>query len=311
MIPSDVGVPALESLQGMGVNCRDDLSGHAPRNKIGVIEKAYAGDTGEDGATPVHVEGYLYASDFPDVIEELRAEQEELGFSYECKAQLENVVGASPPTARATFVLFTGATILYKNKAAYTKTSLAAESEGTMDKEQLKAMMEEMGLNIASLEDMVKFFSEFKEAITAAGGYASLSVYLSAAAENEQTMKAQAETIKSLTEKVASLETALTDAQTKLNAAAETEYVAKSDYDALKAQADELQATVTSLKGEAEAKQAYARKSAPTSLMAKYVPGEVDDLKAAMEVIDNAEGLDTNAKIALKMQLSEKFGKAK
>lgn len=340
LIPSDVGVKRLDTLQGMAVNVRNDLSGHAAKHKIGVIEKAYAGDPDDDGAVPVYVEGYLYAKDFPDEVDDLRANKDELGFSYETTdTQVVDLDGAPKPTFKVVDCVFTGATILYKNKAAYTRTSLAAEGEG-MDKEQFKALLAEAmsdmmkepnepnepgesgeggeDSSIATLVDMIKFFEEFKEAITSAGGYTSLSVYLNAAADNDKTIKAQAAKIDELTTRVSdlttnlnasgeganltaeaaeSLQTKVNDIETKLTAAAEN-----------LAKVEVLAPFAETLKAEAEAKQAYARKSKPMSLLAKAGFEENDelDLKAACKAIDEMESLTSVQKMALKMELSKK-----
>jgi hypothetical protein len=113
-IPADVGLKALDTLVGMGVNVKASLDGHNPKKKIGVIDSVSAGDPDETGAIPVNVEGHLFASDFPDEVEELVDEKDDLGFSYEAKAKLEAMDGADRPTLKATDIVWTGAAILYK-----------------------------------------------------------------------------------------------------------------------------------------------------------------------------------------------------
>lgn len=300
-IPVDVGEQALPTLIGMGVNVRSsDFSGHDPTLKIGVIEKAYLGEALDDGAVPVHVEGYLYAYDFPDIVVDLVENKDDLGFSYETTDTYASDEGGKLVVSS---LVFTGAAILYKNKAAYTNTSLAAETEETMDNEQLKEALKAMGvdvaemakLNMSDLMNALAAWEAFKDQFEGDGKYASLSIYLSAAAEKDAK-------IEELTNKVAALEAALTE---KLTAAGDA--VAKSDYDALKAQVDEMKAKFdeheTALKAEAQAKEAYARKSvaAPTTLLAKYEINETDDLKAKFEKIDASE-TDPVKRLAAKME---------
>jgi hypothetical protein len=310
VIPSDVGVPALASLEGMAVNVRTDLSGHAPTNKVGVIEKAYVGEPLDNGAVPVYVEGYLFAKDFPDVVSDLQAAKDELGFSYECDASVVESDWNGKKALVASSVVFSGATILYKNKAAYTKTSFAAEGDN-MNEEQLNAMLEAMGLNVNSLSSALAAWEAFKKEFEGDGKYASLSIYLNAAAEKDAK-------IDELSTKVAALEASLTEAQTKLNASTEVPegFVKVEDYEVLKTKVDEMFAKVepalTALKAEADAKDAFARKSvaAPRTLMAKYAVEEGDDLKALMASIDARTDIDSVAKIALKMEAQAKFNGA-
>jgi len=295
-IPSSVGVPALETLVGMGVNVRSDLSGHNPRFKIGVIEKAYAGDALEDGSIPVHVEGYLYAKDFADEVDDLKAEKDDLGFSYEASAVLKDVEGASPATAQTTSLVFTGATILYKKKAAYTKTSLAAEGDEQVNEEELKKALEAMGLG--NLEDYVAMFKDIKKAMEEKGVYASMSMYLSAAAEARQAVDTLTTQLADVTEKLDASNAKVAELETSLNAA--NERIAK---------VEPLAAHADSLKAEAEAKAEYARRSVafPASLMAKFDHKEGSDLQAELAEVSRRADLDAAQKIALKMEIEERY----
>src|SRR5712692_2405294 len=55
-----VAAKRLKSLIGMGVNYEDDLEGHAPRHKVGVITDArIKGDK-------VQVRGHIWKKDFPE-----------------------------------------------------------------------------------------------------------------------------------------------------------------------------------------------------------------------------------------------------
>lgn len=305
IIPSSIGEPALESLVGMAVNVRSDLSGHSPTTKIGIFEKAYTGEPLGTSAVPVYVEGYLYAADFPDLVEELREQQDDLGFSYETKHTLvAERLDASEPTWEVTALgHFTGAAILYKSKAAYTKTSLAAEEE-TMDHEQLKQALQAMGIDVSALGSVLSEWMAFKDALSAAGGYASLSVYLNAAAE-EKTK------VEELTAKVDELTTALAASEEKVAA-----------LEALQASVDEVKSTVEkvaplvdhvdTLTAEATAKAEWSRKSVqfPMTLMAQHKIEDKTDLQAELEQVDKRTDLSIEDRFALKTEIREKYRKA-
>lgn len=131
MIPKAVAEQALASLLGMAVDFRPDLKGHDNQNKIGVITDAHI----EGNA--IKIAGFAYQKDFPNACASLRAQQEKLGFSYECDAAVED------PKADiwvATYVIFTGAAVLKKDLAAYTTTSLAAQAQEvlSMDPKELQ-----------------------------------------------------------------------------------------------------------------------------------------------------------------------------
>lgn len=131
---------ALPTLLGMPVDLATDLAGHDVKRKIGTITAA----TIEGDA--IHIEGFLYAADFPDEVARVRSERSLLGFSYEMRnIYVKDTTAAS---WEITDCVFTGAAILYKDKAAYSTTSLAAQAEeNTMDKEimeMLKAQSELM-----------------------------------------------------------------------------------------------------------------------------------------------------------------------
>lgn len=291
----------------MAVNVRSDLSGHAPTTKVGVIEKAYVLDPLEDGAVPVKVEGYLYAYDFADLVEDLQDEQDDLGFSYETtKTLVAERADLPDPTWEVTSLVFTGAAILYKKKAAYQSTSLAAE-EDSMDNEKLKEALEAMGVDVSALGSVLGEWKTFKEALAAAGGYASLSVYLSAAAE-------EAKKVEELTAKVGELETALAAANEKLAKYEELEASVnevKTKVDEAVAKVDETVAAVEplvphaeTLKAEAQAREAWDRRSAmfPTTLAAKYAHTEEDDLAAEIAKIDARTDLTVQQSAALKAE---------
>ena len=142
LIPKDVADKALASLLGMGVDYEPTLSGHDPHKKIGIMTTAtIVGDA-------VQIEGFLYGADFPLVVKEIQDKKAELGFSYEAQVAV-NDWKADP--IEVTECIFTGAAILYKNKAAYTSTTLSAAADITMEIDQMD--MQEL---MAAIEAAVK-----------------------------------------------------------------------------------------------------------------------------------------------------------
>lgn len=123
MLTMEAARQALDSLLGMGVNYNPE--GHNPQEKIGVIMGS------EIVGNEIHVNGFIYAADFPEVAIELKANKDKLGFSFEARDLMTTDVNADPvPICEC---IFTGAAILLKEKAAYKTTSLsakAAEQEG-------------------------------------------------------------------------------------------------------------------------------------------------------------------------------------
>jgi len=133
ILPRDVAEKALPTLLGMAVNLQSDLEGHNQKVKIGLIEKAEIIDDA------INIEGFLYASDFPDEVKRIQSEKDRLGFSWEIQCQFVEDKKAAVYTITACY--FTGAAILYKDKAAYLTTSLAAQAEeNNMDKEILELL---------------------------------------------------------------------------------------------------------------------------------------------------------------------------
>jgi hypothetical protein len=132
-LPKDVAEKALESLLGMAVDFSDDLSAHNVTQKIGVITGAEI--VGEE----VRIEGFFYAADFPQVCTKIQDEKEDLGFSYEVRAQTRPM----GDLLQIVSCVFTGAAVLYKDKAAYQSTSLAAQAEQgiDMDPKELQEML--------------------------------------------------------------------------------------------------------------------------------------------------------------------------
>jgi hypothetical protein len=113
---------ALPSLLGMALDWTAALDRHDCRHKVGIITGA------EIVGRTVEVRGYVFAKDFPEVIESMRAGERggpALGMSYE-------VTGVRVSDTRSAVwmlmeVTFTGAAILRQDKAAYARTWIEVE----------------------------------------------------------------------------------------------------------------------------------------------------------------------------------------
>src|SRR5579863_2292168 len=125
MLTREATEAALPSLLGMALDYAPALAAHDVRRKIGIITDAEivpmpqsrtSGKTGQ-----ISVAGYVFAHDFPDVVDAIRAQADgSLGMSYE-------IANASVPRQDAsiwavTSFTFTGAAVLCRNKAAYPQT---------------------------------------------------------------------------------------------------------------------------------------------------------------------------------------------
>jgi hypothetical protein len=142
---------ALPSLLGMALDYAPALDAHDARRKIGIITQAdivpmpqsktsrlpgvpsgapplspVSGDRvgNQSPVGQIAVSGYLFAHDFPDVVDEIRAQANSaLGMSYE-------IADATVPNQEAaiwtvTGFTFTGAAVLRRDKAAYPQTWIA------------------------------------------------------------------------------------------------------------------------------------------------------------------------------------------
>jgi len=115
---------ALPSLLGMAVDYRPGWDGHDAKRKIGLITEANV------VGRRLMVRGYLYARDFPEAAEAIRAcDPEAMGMSYElAEAQVADMRAEIWKLTRATF---TGAAILLREKAAYRATSFRLAEPGS------------------------------------------------------------------------------------------------------------------------------------------------------------------------------------
>lgn len=107
---------ALPGIIGQAVNYQSDLTAHASRHKVGVITKAWM------EGNKVKVAGQIWVHDFPEA--KVLKGRKDLGMSMELSSVL--VEDDDADVWKLEKFNFTGATILLKNAAAYTKTSLAA-----------------------------------------------------------------------------------------------------------------------------------------------------------------------------------------
>lgn len=156
---------ALPSLISMGVDLREDLSGHDAQNKVGVITNARI----EEDA--IHIEGILYSNDFPKAALSVQLNKADLGFSFEAAAI--SVEDMSAPILTITKLHFTGAAIILRDQAAFRRTAIAAAAA----KEQMMAEIEEPVAKVL-VEDAV---AKAMEPITAA--LASIAATQAAQAE--------------------------------------------------------------------------------------------------------------------------------
>lgn len=157
-LPKDVAEKALESLLGMAVDFSNDLSAHNVSQKIGVITGAEI--VGEE----VRIEGFFYAADFPQECARIQDEKEDLGFSYEVRAQTRPM----GDLLQIVSCVFTGAAVLYKDKAAYQSTSLAAQAEQDIDMDA-KELQELLAAAIKPLATQIETINKDVTAMKAAG----------------------------------------------------------------------------------------------------------------------------------------------
>ena len=116
-------VAALPSLLGMAVDYAPTWDGHDARRKCGIITRA------DVEGTRLHVAGYLYARDFPEVERQMRqCAPGAMGMSWElADAHVEDMRAEIWKLTRATF---TGAAILLREKAAYRDTHFELGTPG-------------------------------------------------------------------------------------------------------------------------------------------------------------------------------------
>lgn len=135
---------ALPTLLGMAVDCSKNLSDHAESHKIGIITGA------EISGNAIEIEGYFYAKDFPAEMRAIDKNKSKLGFSFELSPTKWCV---SPENYfRVEAGIFTGAALLYKDKAAYQTTALTAGADTKENEMELKDLVEAVGKLTAAVE---------------------------------------------------------------------------------------------------------------------------------------------------------------
>ncbi len=117
---------ALASLLGMALDFTPNLDGHDARRKVGIITSAEVKPVLRTRGSKIEVAGYLFARDFPEVVQKIRNGGNSLGMSYEVADARVADLQASIWTL--TDVMFTGAAVLLREKAAYRNTWIALDA---------------------------------------------------------------------------------------------------------------------------------------------------------------------------------------
>lgn len=143
ILPKAIAEQSLSTLLGMPLDFSDDFSSHEKTQNIGSIYEANI--EGND----LKIKFYLYGVNFPEQVKRIQAEKHLMGFSYEMANISCDEIGDD--LLEITRCTFTGAAVLYKDKAAYKTTSLNAHAETSMNEEILKKL-EEMTTQINELK---------------------------------------------------------------------------------------------------------------------------------------------------------------
>ena len=151
--PRDEVEKSLDTIIDMGVNVEypDDIfdspnemfGGHDTRYKIGVIK------AGSIVGNEVQITGGLWCYDFSDVCDLIKTAQEALGWSVEVMMNIAD----QGEYYNAVDIEFTGACIMWSDKAAFKKTKLAAsekECDSGMNEDQIKALFAELTAQLMS-----------------------------------------------------------------------------------------------------------------------------------------------------------------
>lgn len=303
VIPSQFGIPALASLKGMAVDF-DPLmmDKHVITNKIGIIEDAYPGDRLEDGSLPVYVKGYIFAHDFSQEASDIKECQSDLGFSYETieTPVIDAVFNGESVLMVCGDVVFSGAAILLADKAAYTTTSLAAQTENTEKESETLNVEEIVAKFIESLE--ARFDLKAKEDKKEEEIKEDVKAEEKPAEEEAKEVPKAEEVNQEETKEEPKEEGKEEEVKADFQAMAED---LKAQVEALKA---ELEQAKTDLKAEAEAKFQHERKgfAYPTTLATKYnLDASADTYEAKIASIDAREDLSVEERMALKFELRD------
>lgn len=115
LIKKEAAQEALHTLIGMAVNFSSCFKTHNAMSKCGVITGAHI------AGKELRVEGFVYGKDFPVLIKTLNAEGGKFGMSYE--SANNHVTNLAASIWEVNKLTFTGAAILHKEVAAYSKTT--------------------------------------------------------------------------------------------------------------------------------------------------------------------------------------------
>jgi hypothetical protein len=159
ILPSQVAQAAISTLIDMPLNFSNDFDAHQKSQPIGAI---YAAEVVGD---EIQIKFYLYAVNFPEQVQRIQQEKNLMGFSYEIADVLCQDVGDD--LLEVASCTFTGAAILYKDKAAYKTTSLNANEEETMSKEILEKLTEMEAANKALTEKVEELAASNKKLLEA------------------------------------------------------------------------------------------------------------------------------------------------
>jgi hypothetical protein len=142
---------ALPTLMGMGVNLADKMDGHHTQQHVGVITAAHLDR--DEISDLIRVEGIIYNLNYPKAAAAIKANKDDLGFSFESQDNYTDDVNGNPLNIVA--CTFTGASILMKNAAAYRTTSIAASREKTVMDEELKQALAAISASVKEVNDGV------------------------------------------------------------------------------------------------------------------------------------------------------------
>lgn len=143
ILPKTIAEGALSSLLGMAIDFTANLDGHDAQSKIGIITEANI----EGNA--LLIKGYFFGADFPNEVKRIQAEKSSLGFSYEAQVKLRSM-NDDPLVIKS--CIFTGAAVLYKNKAGYETTALNAKAEKFKMSDEILKMLNEMKEQINNMQ---------------------------------------------------------------------------------------------------------------------------------------------------------------
>jgi hypothetical protein len=143
LFPREEMEKALTNFADMGVNCRQDFSGHDPGFKIGIVK------TAELQGDEVVITGGLWSLDFAELCNDAKSMKDSMGWSIEPLAYLED----KGTHDEATEVEIVGVALMLSDKAAFAKTRLAAQKK--QEKEGVHMDEQKLTLLLAGLQDVI------------------------------------------------------------------------------------------------------------------------------------------------------------